>query len=145
MTFTYRTQPDSPPDVQTIQKQMAIVAWQPGPNKVVQVPSEVRCWGRAALLSACWAWAWAPRCSLGCRVCLGVAAQDEVRSLQPGEVRERTPARPPARPLSPLRYKPAPGFAPRSGGREAAPNKASAVRGVSVSALEKSCCFCDQL
>ena len=42
VTFTYRTQPDSPPDVQTIQKQMAIVAWQPGPNKVVQVPSEVR-------------------------------------------------------------------------------------------------------
>ncbi|KAK9840736.1 hypothetical protein WJX81_001139 [Elliptochloris bilobata] len=40
VTFTYRTQPDSPPDVQTIQKQMAIVAWQPGPNKVVQVPSE---------------------------------------------------------------------------------------------------------
>lgn len=47
VTFTYRTQPDSPPDVQTIQKQMAIVAWQPGPNKVVQVPSEVRRWGRA--------------------------------------------------------------------------------------------------
>ena len=41
VTFTYRTQPDNPPDVQTIQKQMAIVAWQPGPNKVVQVPSEV--------------------------------------------------------------------------------------------------------
>ena len=41
VTFTYRTQPDSPPDVATIQKQMAIVAWQPGPNRVVQVPMQV--------------------------------------------------------------------------------------------------------
>lgn len=41
VTFSYRTQPDNPPDVQTIQKQMAIVAWQPGPNRVVQVPSQV--------------------------------------------------------------------------------------------------------
>ena len=41
MTFSYRTQPDNPPDVQTIQKQMAIVAWQPGPNRIVQVPSQV--------------------------------------------------------------------------------------------------------
>lgn len=42
VTFRYREKPDEPPDVQTIQKQMAIVAWQPGPNRVVQVPSEVR-------------------------------------------------------------------------------------------------------
>ena len=41
VTFRYREKPDEPPDVQTIQKQMAIVAWQPGPNRVVQVPSEV--------------------------------------------------------------------------------------------------------
>ena len=42
MTFSYRTErEDSPPDVPTIQKQMAIVAWQPGPNRVVQVPSQV--------------------------------------------------------------------------------------------------------
>ena len=41
VTFSYREKPDEPPDVQTIQKQMAIVAWQPGPNRVVQVPSEV--------------------------------------------------------------------------------------------------------
>lgn len=41
MTFTYRTQPEGPPDVQQIQKQMAIVAWQPGPNRYVQVPSQV--------------------------------------------------------------------------------------------------------
>jgi hypothetical protein len=27
---------------QVIQKQMAIVAWQPGPNSIVQVPTEVR-------------------------------------------------------------------------------------------------------
>ena len=27
---------------QVIQKQMAIVAWQPGPNRIVQVPTEVR-------------------------------------------------------------------------------------------------------
>ena len=43
MTFTYRTQPEGPPDVQQIQKQMAIVAWQPGPNRIVQVPSQVSC------------------------------------------------------------------------------------------------------
>ena len=31
VTFSYRTaREDSPPDVPTIQKQMAIVAWQPG-------------------------------------------------------------------------------------------------------------------
>ncbi len=43
MTFSYRTErEDSPPDVPTIQKQMAIVAWQPGPNRVVQVPSQAR-------------------------------------------------------------------------------------------------------
>jgi hypothetical protein len=44
VSFSYRTQPDEPPDVQTIQKQMAIVAWQPGPNRVVQVPDLVRCY-----------------------------------------------------------------------------------------------------
>ena len=41
VTFSYRTEPESPPDVQTIQKQMAIVAWQPGPNRVVAVPTQV--------------------------------------------------------------------------------------------------------
>ncbi len=41
VTFSYRTEPDNPPDVQTIQKQMAIVAWQPGPNRVVLVPTRV--------------------------------------------------------------------------------------------------------
>lgn len=41
--ITYRTgsDPGRPPDVQVIQKQMAIVAWQPGPNRILQVPSEV--------------------------------------------------------------------------------------------------------
>ena len=34
--------PGSPPDVHTITRQMAIVAWQPGPNRILQVPSEVR-------------------------------------------------------------------------------------------------------
>lgn len=32
------TVPGQPPDVQKIRKQMAIVDWQPGPNRVVQVP-----------------------------------------------------------------------------------------------------------
>ena len=41
VSFQYRTKPDDPPDVQTIQKQMAIVAWQPGPNRIVQVPDVV--------------------------------------------------------------------------------------------------------
>jgi hypothetical protein len=41
---TYRSGagPGRPPDAQVIQKQMAIVAWQPGPNRIVQVPTEVR-------------------------------------------------------------------------------------------------------
>ncbi|KAK9839339.1 hypothetical protein WJX84_005334 [Apatococcus fuscideae] len=69
VTFQYRDKPDQPPDVQTIQKQMAIVAWQPGPNRVVQVPSE-----------------------------------EELNSLQRGEVRERTPARMPTRPYIPRRF-----------------------------------------
>ncbi len=43
VSFSYRTKPKEPPDVQTIQKQMAIVAWQPGPNRIVQVPSQVSC------------------------------------------------------------------------------------------------------
>lgn len=39
--YTYRAEPvSSPPDVQRITKQMAIVAWQPGPNRLLQVPSE---------------------------------------------------------------------------------------------------------
>eukprot|EP00798_Chlamydomonas_sp_ICE-L_P014691 gene14691-20730_t len=40
--ISYRTgsQPGHPPDVGVIQRQMAIVAWQPGPNRVLQVPSE---------------------------------------------------------------------------------------------------------
>ena len=46
VTFSYRTERDNPPDIQTIQKQMAIVAWQPGPNRVVQVPTWVRTTGR---------------------------------------------------------------------------------------------------
>ncbi|MEW5317626.1 MAG: hypothetical protein WDW38_008909 [Sanguina aurantia] len=41
--ITYRSSSNTlepPPDLQAIQKQMAIVAWQPGPNRVLQVPSE---------------------------------------------------------------------------------------------------------
>jgi hypothetical protein len=40
----YRSASDAgrQPDVQIITKQMAIVAWQPGPNRIVQVPTEVR-------------------------------------------------------------------------------------------------------
>lgn len=41
VTFSYRTEPDDPPDYQTIQKKMAIVAWQPGPNRTIQVPNVV--------------------------------------------------------------------------------------------------------
>jgi len=39
----YRTglEPAQPPNVQAIQRQMAIVAWQPGPNRILHVPSEV--------------------------------------------------------------------------------------------------------
>lgn len=40
--ISYRTgtEPGRPPDLQVIQKQMAIVAWQPGPNRILQVPTE---------------------------------------------------------------------------------------------------------
>lgn len=40
VTYRSGTEPGRPPDVQVIQKQMAIVAWQPGPNRIVQVPTE---------------------------------------------------------------------------------------------------------
>ena len=39
--YTYRVAPDdTPPDVQHITRQMAIVAWQSGSNRVLQVPDE---------------------------------------------------------------------------------------------------------
>jgi hypothetical protein len=39
--YSYRVSPDeNPPDVRRITKQMAIVAWQAGPNRILQVPSE---------------------------------------------------------------------------------------------------------
>lgn len=39
--YSYRVEPaSSPPDLQRITKQMAIVAWQPGPNRILQVPTE---------------------------------------------------------------------------------------------------------
>eukprot|EP00798_Chlamydomonas_sp_ICE-L_P016677 gene16677-22936_t len=40
--ISYRSgnSPGEPPDVKVIEKQMAIVAWQPGPNRVMQVPTE---------------------------------------------------------------------------------------------------------
>ncbi|KAJ9517787.1 hypothetical protein QJQ45_004092 [Haematococcus lacustris] len=42
VAISYRSgsEPGRPPDVQAIQKQMAIVAWQPGPNRILHVPSE---------------------------------------------------------------------------------------------------------
>lgn len=42
VSYRSGSEPGRPPDIQVIQKQMAIVAWQPGPNRVVQVPTEVR-------------------------------------------------------------------------------------------------------
>jgi hypothetical protein len=39
--YSYRVQPEtSPPDVQKITRKMAIVAWQSGANRVLQVPGE---------------------------------------------------------------------------------------------------------
>ena len=35
------SRPESPPDNQTIQLQMAIVSWQPGPNRILEVPNQV--------------------------------------------------------------------------------------------------------
>jgi hypothetical protein len=41
VTYRSGSEPGRPPDIQVIQKKMAIVAWQPGPNRVVAVPDEV--------------------------------------------------------------------------------------------------------
>mmetsp|Transcript_14404 Transcript_14404/g.43553 ORF Transcript_14404/g.43553 Transcript_14404/m.43553 type:complete len:374 (+) Transcript_14404:85-1206(+) len=71
VSFRYRTQPDEPPDVQTIQKQMAIVAWQPGPNRLVHLPSE-----------------------------------EEVETLEEGEVRPREAARPASQQRTSPQYTP---------------------------------------
>lgn len=59
--LTYRSsdEPFQPPDVKTIRKQMAIVDWQPGPNRMLEVPTE-----------------------------------EELARLEPGDVVQRTPARP---------------------------------------------------
>ena len=160
VTFSYRTErEDSPPDVATIQKQMAIVAWQPGPNRVVQVPTQVRptlrlaaacsmhtnarCVPLVCLLHCAAALTTHIEvvCSLTCHIgmtqgavclhlhqlgslrstahALNVCAQgfvlqndhraclrmgqDEIASLKDGEVRERTPARPPQRAFGPRR------------------------------------------
>lgn len=42
VTYRSGSEPGWPPDIQVIQKKMAIVAWQPGPNRVTEVPDEVR-------------------------------------------------------------------------------------------------------
>lgn len=39
VTYRTGTTPGQPPDVHKIRKQMAIVDWQPGPNRVIQIPS----------------------------------------------------------------------------------------------------------
>lgn len=41
VTYRSSTEPSQPPDVRTIRKQMAIVDWQPGPNRILEVPTEV--------------------------------------------------------------------------------------------------------
>lgn len=123
--INYRTaaDPGRPPDVQVIQKQMAIVAWQPGPNRVLQVPSEVRgrgfeggdrprVGGRGATCCkatgewpACSCSCHAPpdRCSSGLRCgmprrpllpCAAARPQSELQQLKPGDVLERIPAAP---------------------------------------------------
>ena len=42
--FNHRngSEADPPPDNDTIQMKMAIVSWQPGPNRIIQLPTEVR-------------------------------------------------------------------------------------------------------
>lgn len=41
VTYRSGSEPGRPPDIQIIQKKMAIVAWQPGPNRLIAVPDEV--------------------------------------------------------------------------------------------------------
>jgi hypothetical protein len=48
VTYRSGSEPGRPPDIQVIQKKMAIVAWQPGPNRVIAVPDEVGRGQRAA-------------------------------------------------------------------------------------------------
>lgn len=44
VVFNHRngSEADPPPDNDTIQMKMAIVSWQPGPNRIIQLPTEVR-------------------------------------------------------------------------------------------------------
>lgn len=51
MTTEYRVNKGELPDVQSITKKMAIVAWQPGPNRVLMVPQEV--WNNSAKATMC--------------------------------------------------------------------------------------------
>lgn len=48
VSYRSGSEPGRPPDIQVIQKQMAIVAWQPGPNRIVQVPTEAELSGLVA-------------------------------------------------------------------------------------------------
>ena len=113
----------SPPDVQRITKQMAIVAWQPGPNRLLQVPTEVSgvdhwlqamrvesgqrgrqqghwCAASQALAQAARPLTWSP-CQPSHHLLLPplvlpfLMLQEELERLQPGVVIERVAPPPP--------------------------------------------------
>lgn len=122
--ISYRSgfEPGRPPDVRAIQRQMAIVAWQPGPNRILHVPSEVRGAAARARWRAAGArarppssraarsrsrkraptWptplpppaACAPARSHASNATPALALQDELQQLQVGEAIERIPPLP---------------------------------------------------
>ncbi len=121
--ITYRTgdEPGRPPDVQAIQKQMAIVAWQPGPNRTLKVPSEVSTASAqrplplikasgtrrlSGMLKLLWLQGLRGVPGVGghrarstpahahTHACPHIMLQAEIRELEAGQVIERIPARP---------------------------------------------------
>ena len=106
------SQPESPPDNHTIQMKMAIVSWQPGPNRVLQVPNQACFLHVPCIIHSIY---WLPCLPFGCphvhwlemnlqaraATCLqnsvtvaSTPMQDEVDSLKPGCKSKREPARP---------------------------------------------------
>lgn len=93
------TTPGKPPDLQVIQKQMAIVAWQPGPNRILQVPTEVCAWQGGVCMAGMRMQSRAPKPRKFALVLIHSCHQMQVElmELQPGDVMQRTPSRPSAR------------------------------------------------
>lgn len=86
--------PETPPDNQTIQLQMAIVSWQPGPNRVLEVPSQVRFLCHAACVLR----------HLAALIMLPKSVTSLPWLSQPGQPQQVRPAKPPSRSPTPGTY-----------------------------------------